>query len=170
MKTLILYTTKHGTTTKCAEQLAKKFPGQVDVMKLSDNHPEMTGYDTVILGGSIYAGKIQKEMKAFCSSYIDTLKRKRLGLFLCCMSVDQAAAELKASFPDELFVHATATGRLGGGYKFSDMGFFEKMMIKGILKKEAKKAGKPTDTIGKSDTVEISDAEITRFAAAMIKG
>lgn len=170
MKTLILYTTKHGTTTKCAELLAKKFPGQVDVMKLSDNHPELTGYDTVILGGSIYAGKIQKDMKAFCSSYIDTLKRKRLGLFICCMSAAQADDELKASFPAELVAHATATARLGGGFKFKEIGFFEKMSITAFLKSDAKKTGKPAIADGKSDTLDISDAEITRMAKAMIKG
>lgn len=170
MKTLILYTTKHGTATKCAEQLAKKFPGQVDVMKLSDNHPELTGYDTVILGGSIYAGKIQKEMKAFCTSYVDTLRRKRLGLFICCFATDQADAELKAVFPSELVAHATATARLGGGYKFSDMGFFEKMVVKSLLKSKAKKSGKQADAIGKADNIDISEAEIARMAAAMIKG
>lgn len=170
MKTLILYTTKHGTATKCAEQLAKKFPGQVDVMLLSDNHPELTGYDTVILGGSIYGGKIQKAMRAFCSSYIDTLRRKRLGLFVCCLSTVQADASLKASFPSELIAHATATARLGGGYNLGEMGFFEKMSVKGLIKSEAKKAGKPAAVIGKGDNIDISNTEIARMAAALIKG
>lgn len=167
MNTLILYTSKHGTAEKCAQALAAKLKGQVLVRLLTDNPPEMTDYDTVILGGSIYAGGIQKAMKDFAPRYQASLLKKRLGLFVCCMSEEAADKQLKSAFPEVLVNHAITTARLGGGFPFSKMSFMEKIVIKKVLKSEAKKGKLTTIPDGKTDIFELSEANVEKMAAAI---
>ncbi|MEK5237704.1 flavodoxin domain-containing protein [Paenibacillus sp. FSL L8-0470] len=46
--------------------------------------PALASYDTVILGNSIYFGKIRKEMALFTSKYQQELLNKRLGIVRLC--------------------------------------------------------------------------------------
>lgn len=74
---------------------------------LSGNCPDPAKYDQVIVGGSVYAGKIRKPVTRFCSENIDTLKGKKLGLFICGMADgDGVRKQLESSFPKELLAAA----------------------------------------------------------------
>ena len=55
MKTLIIYSTKHGTAEKAASILKSKLSGEVHLVNIMNNHATaLESYDTIILGGSIY--------------------------------------------------------------------------------------------------------------------
>ena len=61
MKTLIVYSSKHGTAEKSANILKSKLTGDVDVVNIMLFAPtNLDKYDNIILGGSIYIGKVQK--------------------------------------------------------------------------------------------------------------
>ncbi len=131
MNTLVIYASKHGTARKCASILSKKLTGKVDIQDLrAGSIPNLAKYDKVIIGGSIYAGRIQKELTAFCSQNLDALKSKKLGLFICCMFKNSAEAQLNSAFPQEFLVNAIATENFGGEMMFSDMNFAEKLLTK----------------------------------------
>ena len=68
MSTLIAYATKYGFTKICAQELAKKLDENADICDLNSEKPDLTKYDTVIIGGSIYAGKIRKPVADFCTN------------------------------------------------------------------------------------------------------
>jgi menaquinone-dependent protoporphyrinogen oxidase len=167
MSTLILYTTKYGNTTKCAEALAKKLKGQVDVKPLTDNMPELNGYDTVVLGGSMYAGKMQKAMVSFAGTFLDTLLSKKIALFVCCMSEEFGENQIKSSFPEALVNHAVAYARLGGGFTFSKMKGMDKFIMKMVTKAEAKKKGVPVNTDYTTDRFTLSEEAVDKLAAAL---
>ncbi len=62
MKNCILFTTKHGSTEKASLLLKEKLNAETDIINLKDvKKPDISDYDTVILGASIYMGKIQKQ-------------------------------------------------------------------------------------------------------------
>lgn len=66
MKTLIVYGTKHGTTEKCSKFLKDKLSGEVVIINIKkENMPDITTFNNIIIGGSIYMGQIQKEVKIF---------------------------------------------------------------------------------------------------------
>lgn len=136
MKTIIIYATKHGFTKKCCEKLSEKLNGQVELYNLKENKTvELVQYDKVIIGGSVYVGQIQKEVKEFCLKHIDELKKKKLGLFICGMvEEDKAAEELNNFFSEELINSAVVKGNFGGEFIFSKMNFFERFIIKKIAK------------------------------------
>jgi len=139
MATLIAYATKHGVTENCAKELQKKLSGGAELCNLKDSTPDLAKYDTVILGVSVYAGMPRKQMKSFVAKHGAELAKKKLGLFLCCLSEgEQAEKQMDAAYTPELRKVARVQGVLGGGYNVSDMGAFEKFIVKKISGAEVK--------------------------------
>lgn len=139
MRTAILYVSKHGTTEKVARLIADKLEGasEVELVSLKENvNPDISGFETVILGSSVYAGSISKKMKAFCKVNESALLRKNIGLFVCGMHPDkeEREKELKEAYPDALREKAVATGFLGGEFLFEQMNFVERLVIWKIAK------------------------------------
>ncbi|MDF2614035.1 MAG: flavodoxin [Clostridia bacterium] len=139
MKTVIVYATKHGAAEKCAKMLKKKMEGDVSLIDLKQvKQLNVSEYDKVIIGGSIYAGTIQKEVTEFCRQNIQILKQKQVGLFITCMNESSADSQLSSVFPKELLDIAAAKVACGGEFNFKDMNFMEKLIIKMITKAQTK--------------------------------
>ena len=136
MKTLIAYGTKYGCTEKCAKMLAEKLEGEVYLYNIkTGKNVDLAQYDKVVIGGSVYIGRIQKEVTEFCTSNLNMLKSKKLGLFICCMrDGDIAEQELKDAFPQELRSNAVAKGYFGGEFIFNKMGFMDRLIVKKVSK------------------------------------
>ncbi len=82
MKTLIVYGTKHGTTEKCSKLLKDKLSGEVVIINIKkENMPDITEFNNIIIGGSIYMGQIQKEVKILYRN-INALKKKRRAFYM----------------------------------------------------------------------------------------
>ncbi len=131
MPTLILYATKHGCTEQCSLRLRALLPAEPDLKNLDDpGKINLKPYDTILIGGSIHAGKIQKSVRKFCRDFTEELKARRLGLFLCCMEEgDTAQKQFETAFPEELRTHATAHGLFGGAFDFRKMNFIERKLV-----------------------------------------
>lgn len=156
MNTLIVYGTKHGCTENCARMLAEKILGAVDLCNLKKSKaPDLSHYDQVIIGGSIYIGQIQKEVRKYCWENLELLKNKKLGLFSCCMREGkEAETQLKDSFPKELFELAVAKECFGGAYDFKKMKFLERLIIKKVANVD-------------HDLINIQEDRINKFAQAL---
>lgn len=151
MKTLIIYGTKHGSAKKCSEILKKKINGDVTVVNAAkDNIPDLSMFDTIIVGGSIYMGNIQKEVKSFCFNNSNVLKNKRVGLFICCMNKENTDDQINNAFPKEILDNAVCKESFGGEFIFKTMNFMERFIVKKISK---------TD----KDISEINDKNIDEF-------
>ncbi|MGM9986301.1 MAG: flavodoxin domain-containing protein [Bacillaceae bacterium] len=140
MATLVVYGSKHGCTKYCSEILRKKLQDDVTVVNLNETLVlDISNYDTIIIGSSIYMGKIQRRVKEFCMNHHSTLLNKRIGFFLCCMfEGEQAYQQLMNVFPKELLDHAVCKEVFGGEFRFQDMNVLEKGIVKMILKKDQK--------------------------------
>lgn len=155
MKTLVVYATKYGCTEKCATALSEKLEGKVDLCKLKGVVPDLSQYDKVIIGGSVYIGGIRKEIKEFCAKNLNALKGKKLGLFICGMqSKEVIETELNSSFPQELSEKAVAKEYFGGEFIFKQMNFLDKLIVKKVSKID-------------KDTSNIKNENINRFALFM---
>ncbi|EOD01165.1 flavodoxin domain-containing protein [Caldisalinibacter kiritimatiensis] len=156
MKTLIIYGTKYGCTEKCAKILSEKLTEEVELYNLKEvNDIDISDYDKVIIGGSVYIGKIRKEVTKFCLRKLNELKGKKVGLFICCMADGEAAEkQLNDVFPKELMTNAIAKENFGGEFIFNKMNFFDRFIVKKVSK---------TDT----DQSNIHIENINRFAQLM---
>ena len=138
MQYAILYMSHHGTTLKVAGQLANTFgPEKTRIINLEKQKEiDLSTYDTVIIGGSIHAGQIQKKIKDYCEKNEAELLKKRLGLFICSMSIDKESEDFKNAFPESLRMHAIASGCFGGELLFEKMNFFEKWIVRSMSGKK----------------------------------
>lgn len=151
MSTLIVYASKYGCTEKCVKLMSKKLNDKVDLINLKNiKDIDLLKYDKVIIGGSIYIGRIQKEVTEFCSKNLDKLKEKRIGLFICGMQdEDIIKTELNQNFPSELLEIAEAKGHFGGEFIFDKMNFMEKLIVKKVSKVTSNKSNILEDNIHK---------------------
>ncbi len=93
MKTVIFYSTKHGSVEKCIEKLKKEITGEVAVINLKKEKstPRLDSYDMVIVAGSVYAGKIQREVKEFCIKNSSKLEEKKSAYFICASNIEKSS-------------------------------------------------------------------------------
>lgn len=156
MKTIIAYASKYGCTKNCAEKLAAKLQGECELFDLKENKaPDLSAFDKVIIGSSIYAGNARKEAKEFCTGNLTTLKNKKLGFFICGSQTGAALTqELDAAYPAELMEKAIVKECFGGEFHFGKMNFAEKTIVKLIAKTT-------------KDTSTISEQKIDAFAQQM---
>jgi menaquinone-dependent protoporphyrinogen oxidase len=134
MRTLIAYRTRYGTTADCARQLAQKVGGDVTVADLArEPRVDVQGFDVVIVGGSIYAGKIQRQLVSFCERNQSALLKKRVGVFLCCLFTgEDAVMQMQSAFPDWLLAHSFSRVFPGGQVRFDALSFIDRLLVRGL--------------------------------------
>lgn len=136
MKTAIIYLSKHGTTEKVARKIQSKL-SETDITLIDfnkNNQPELTSFERIIIGVSVYAGSVDKKLTKFCLNNESTLNTKELGLFVCGMepSPEKQQLELESAFPESLRTSSKSVGFMGGEFLFEKMNFLEKLIVKKI--------------------------------------
>lgn len=136
---LILYAGKYGCTEKAAMQLQSRLEGAEAVNLRYAKVPELAAYDTVILGGSIYYGRIRKEMTVFTAEHKQELLKKRLGLFICAgMSGEKGEQELKQAYPEIIYNRALAKEVMGDEIYPDRISLLDKWVLRMVKGKEHK--------------------------------
>lgn len=129
---LIVYMSHHGTTRKVAKQIQEKFGIEnaaiVDLEK--ENIQNLDDYKTIVIGGSIYMGSLQKKIKQFLEENKGILLKKKLGLFICFMNRKNCLSLFEKAFPADLRNKAIAKGLFGGELIFKELNFFEKFIVR----------------------------------------
>jgi menaquinone-dependent protoporphyrinogen oxidase len=167
MKVLILFTSKYGAAEKCANLLSEKLNGHVTIINLKETkNITLSDYDKIIVGASVYAGSIQAEVKDFCAANSNLLLSKPFAFFLSCMSdgKEEIKSYMKRSFSNELINHAIVIDSLGYGFNFGKMNFFERQIIKVVVKSKNKKGESDIKLDGKTNFLTISNEKIEEFA------
>lgn len=165
MKTLIAYATKYGGTKACAERIAEKLPGPTDLLEVAKGASvDLSPYDAVIVGSSVYMGKPRKDALAFCERYAGALLDKRLGLFLCCIQdLDKTVSQqLRLAFPQRLREHAQVLGALGGTVDYAKLNRKDAFIMKLVAGDLRKKTG--NDILS-----TVSRERIDRFVALLME-
>ncbi len=141
LKTLIVYATTYGYTVDCVQSLCEQIKGEKSAINISkNNNISIDGFDTIVIGGSIYMGQIQKQVKNFCNENLEVLKQKNIALFLCCGFVHNFELNLKNSYPSELLNIAFSKECFGGELRLERMKFAHKM-ITNLMKKATQDDG-----------------------------
>jgi menaquinone-dependent protoporphyrinogen oxidase len=132
MSTLVIYMSKHGCAEKAARIIGEHLPDtDIAIIDLkSKAEVDLSRYDTVIIGGSIYLGSLQKGLRRFCEKNLPALLTKKIGLFICCMNQGDAARKhYEAVFDESLRSRAVAAGLFGGELDFEQLSLIEKSVI-----------------------------------------
>ncbi len=89
-------------------------------------------FDTVILGGSVYMGKVQKELTNYINRNIGKLLKKRIGLFVCAGEEDSEKQnkQLERVFQKELYIHAITKETFGYEVNLEKSNIFHKLIFR----------------------------------------
>jgi menaquinone-dependent protoporphyrinogen oxidase len=149
MKTMIVYTTRHGCVEKVVEHLRKELVDVEAVNLMKEKPYSLEGFDAVILGGSIYFGKIQKELSVYASMAMTELMNKRVGLFICAghPHPDARLVELEQAFPQKLLEHAICKDILGSEIVYERLSTLDRLIYRMVSGKKASFSDIPVDSI-----------------------
>jgi menaquinone-dependent protoporphyrinogen oxidase len=151
---LLLHASTHGHTSKIAARVADVLEAEgidVDLRKTpldgADRCPR--DYDAVIVGGSIHAGHLQKQIVDWARAHHTTLALHPSALFTVCLTAADDTEESRAAtrrYLDE-FVEATGwtPGRavtFAGALQYREYDFATRLLIRLMMHK----GGHPTDT------------------------
>ncbi|MCK5832890.1 flavodoxin, partial [bacterium] len=112
--------------------------GEVKTVQLGrDEIPCLDCGDTIIIGGSIYAGKIQKSVKKFISNNLKTLVEKKIGLFVCAAEKQdpRKTEQLNNAFSQKIRQRAVSIECFGDEIYWEKLNPFYKFIVKLISKK-----------------------------------
>jgi menaquinone-dependent protoporphyrinogen oxidase len=135
-KVLIVYETLHGSAEKCAMLLREQLNHETELIRLKENENiDLSGYDIIIVGGSIHMGVIHTRVRNFVQKNFDLLNCKPHGLYLCCMEQgDSAKVQFENAFPEKLRSSSIANGLFGGEFNFKKMSIFDRTFTKKVAK------------------------------------
>jgi len=134
MKTIILYATKYGATAEIAKRIADRLEDATIHDLKQGSVPQLSDFECVIIGSSVYIGSFRKEAKAFIKQNADELCKKKLGLFISAMSELDDSEAFKANIPKEVLQEAFVTGDLGGVFDPKKGNCFERLIMKLVTK------------------------------------
>lgn len=136
--TLIVYASRHGTTSEYAKMIFHLLNGNVDLCFLNERTnslPNLSVYSTIVIGGSIHYGKNNKLVDKFVYDNLKLLKTKRLGLFITCYyEGDKALDQLWKAYPSVLLDQAIVSDYFDGELLFPKMSKWEKFITKLVLR------------------------------------
>ncbi len=132
MKILIVYASNHGTTAKVVEKLSRLIGynrcKSVNIRETTP--PALDNFNSVIIGGSVHYGRVQRKIRKYCEKNLDELLTKQIGLFICYINQKEEIKEYIDSYPAELIQHAHAEGFFGGELKLEKMNLLERYLVK----------------------------------------
>ena len=135
MKTLIIYSTKTGTTKKCAALLAANIGADsCDLFEISESIPEISGYDCVAIGSYVRMGVIDKKISAFLQKHKEELFGTKFGLFICSCLADKVSDAITKNFSEEFMDHAAIIDHFGGELKQEQIKGLDKLIVNSLLK------------------------------------
>lgn len=133
MKILVLYTSSTGFTQKYAQWIGEALKAEVKEAK-KINQTEIERYDCIIYGGWIMGNMIMGLDK------IVKMNPKKLYVFAVGSSKEDE--NVIKTIKEQNKLGDTPTYYFEGGFKFNELGFFKKMVLKMVKKSLEKKENK----------------------------
>ena len=136
MKVLIAYASKYGTVERIAKELQEKLSVPCDLADLAGNSsPPVDPYDVVLVGGSIYAGRIRSSASKFCDRHREELQSRQVGIFISCLyGEERAKQQIEENFPSWLLGHAFGRYSVGGAVGLSRLNLVDRVIMKRVAK------------------------------------
>ncbi len=133
MKILIAYAGNNNTTQDCANILKIKLP-DAHVINLAKQRPDISDYDTVIIGSCIRFNEIHSSVKDFIRDNMDALMKKHTAIYICCGFPEKANQYLLHNFPKKLLNKSFSIQCFGGNLKVKPYKVFDLFVMKIVQK------------------------------------
>ncbi|HEY8390275.1 MAG TPA: flavodoxin domain-containing protein [Clostridia bacterium] len=133
MNTLVVFSSKHGTTRKCAQTIADRIKS--DLVDCTSKQINLNNYSRIILCTPIYFGGITGEMKRFFKKHKEELDKRSVVLLTCGLGGAQNAQATVDRFLDKFNLKNKINHEhLGGEIMWDSLNFFERVIMKAVSK------------------------------------
>ena len=136
-KILVAYATKHGSTERVARAIGKAFSEEGAKAEVKPVHEvgEPRGYRAVVLGSPLYSGKVLAGVQSFAGEHREQLSSMPVALFFVCLTMSRPSEKnvqkvVKKTRPLVELLHPRDVGLFAGSLDYSDLGFFDRMLVK----------------------------------------
>jgi menaquinone-dependent protoporphyrinogen oxidase len=144
MKALVAFGTKYGSTAKVAEAIAEELRKKsldVNIVNLKEgNTSNLSQYDLVVIGSSVYLGTWTKEAMSFLKRSDGVLSKRRVAYFACCgdalqpEKIDSAEQRYLKRIADRFSkIEPVSMGLFGGVIDRSKYGFWVRLANSGRM-------------------------------------
>ncbi|WP_312814091.1 flavodoxin domain-containing protein [Sedimentibacter sp.] len=161
MKILIAYAGNNNTTQDCANILRSKLR-DAHVINLAKQQPDISDYDTIIIGSCIRFNEIHSLVKNFIRDNMDLLMKKNTAIYICCGFPEKANQYLLHNFPKKLLNKSFSIQCFGGNLKVKPYKILDFLVMK-IVQKNFKANEKDLTKIIEENILEmVNDIEKLR--------
>jgi menaquinone-dependent protoporphyrinogen oxidase len=159
MELLIVYATTDGMSARIAQRTgdaARAAGSSADVLNASalPRGFDPRRYDGILVGASMHAQGYQRAATRFVRRYEQALRTRPSGFFSVCLSILSANPKERAKsrqiaerFPAKLGWRPDVVEIIAGALMFSRYGFFRRMAMEAIAKKEMGSVDATRDTV-----------------------
>ena len=159
MKLLVVYATTDGMTARIAERIgvaARAAGSSAEVLNAAalPSGFDPSRYDGILVGASMHAQGYQRAATRFVRGHGDVLRMHPSGFFSVCLSIASKNPEERAEsrriaeqFPAKLGWKPDVVEIVAGALMFSRYGFWRRMAMKAIAKKEMGSVDATRDTV-----------------------
>jgi menaquinone-dependent protoporphyrinogen oxidase len=137
MNTLIIYATKNGSVKEVAQLLRKELTGSVRLVNAHEEQVEdISCYDNILIGSSIYFGQIDRKIKNFIFLHRPEILNRRFGIFIMAgeSNKDILEKQLKDTIPNDMFTKASAISVIGSEIKLKKFSWLVRLLLKYVKK------------------------------------
>jgi menaquinone-dependent protoporphyrinogen oxidase len=164
---LVLHASTYGQTRKIATRIAERLreaSATVELAAVGDG-PDAGAYDAVVIGGSVHAGRHQRNLDRWMRSHADALAGRPTAVFSVSLSASDVDGEGRTTALEHLAtllsrtgVRAAPTTVIAGALAYRDYN----RTIRWLMRRLARRKGLPDDS---SRNVELTDWDaVDRFA------
>ena len=144
---LILYGTSEGHTAKVAKHLAeiarhKGYSVALREVKALSQDFNLEGYQAIVIGASVHAGKYQSEVKDFIKRNSTSIKHIPSAFFSVCLTAAQTGEQTKLQVSqyikqllDDTNWQPLKIGSFSGALLYTQYGFFKRYLMRMMAKK-----------------------------------
>ncbi|MBI9030951.1 hypothetical protein JEZ13_02950 [bacterium] len=137
MKTLIIYATKNGSVKEVAQLIRKELKGEI---KLVDIHEEIiqdvSEFDNIIIGSSIYFGQIDRQIKNFIFIHRPEILQSKLAIFIMAAESrpEMMDKQIKNAIPNDIYTKAEIVSVIGSEIKLKKFSWLVRLILKYVKK------------------------------------
>jgi menaquinone-dependent protoporphyrinogen oxidase len=141
---LIVYASTHGHTAKIADRLAQTVQvggAAADVIDAQESPDDLSRYDAVIVGGSIHAGRYQRDLRAWIKGHANELSATPSAFFSVCLTAADDTDESRSAsrtYIDELIEETGWTPdravTFAGALQYLEYDFATRLVMRLLMK------------------------------------
>lgn len=133
MNTLIIFATKNGSVKEVAQLISKEVAGKVKIVDIREGGvKDISIYDNILIGSSIYFGQIDRRIKNFIFIHRPEILHRKFGIFIMAGEADQKKMkkQLKDAIPNDLYTKAEIVSVIGSEIKLNKLSWLVRFILK----------------------------------------